>query len=403
MTKRIWAAVLALSLVASFFVFDVSAYNDPSQCSLQVPGFGNLGIVDGLSYEQKSFSKNSATWQNISKLYVVNPKQNDYFQFCIYILSDWRNDTAERWPLVTSEGADGLESINNDEWIVVKRAVKKEISKLYTYYPGANIENNSTYHDYITGIFFTVKYVGEDYSGTKSVNLGARLNVLSLASFDLNARVLFTNVAITSDISVILHNILDTENYLYNDLHHFLFDNEYGLWPYYYSLQERTSGYISDMRRKFTVTSTFDYVSISYDAEGNASTGTGKTTWYQALLNTINSLTMPFKEQVEQEQKAKDAGADDALDLAYDSVGSSFGALGDFSGLGSLGSFDGDALGQAGTGGLLSWFSKENADAIDAVPRSKAPEDIVDFYTPKIEIYREEVSSDDGTTDTSGH
>lgn len=399
MNKRIWAVLLSICIGVSLFTFNVSAYDNPSQCSLQVPGFGNLGLVDGLSFEQKSFTKNSATWQNISKLYVVNPKQNDYFQFCIYILSDWRNDTAERWPLVTSDGADGLESINNDDWIVVKRAVKKEITKLYTYYPGVNIENNSTYHDYITGIFFTVKYVGEDYSGTKSINLGARLNVLSLASFDLNARVLFTNVAITSDISVILHNILETENSLYSDLHHFLFDNEYGLWPYYYSLQERTSGYISDIRRKLTVLSTFDYISISYDNNGNVTTGTAKTTWYQALLNTINSLTMPFKAQVEREQQAKDAGAEDALDTAYDSVGSSFGALGDLSGLGSLATFDGDTLGSAGTGGLLSWFSQENANCIDAVPKNKAPDNIIDFYTGKIEKYNEEVGSENGSTD----
>lgn len=399
MNKRIWAVLLSICFGVSLFTFNVSAYENPSQCSLQVPGFGNLGLVDGLSYEQKSFSKNAATWQNISNLYVVNPKQNDYFQFCMFILSDWRNDNTERWPLVRSEGISGLESINNDEWIVVKRAVKKEISKLYTYYPGVNIQNNSTYSDYITGVFVTVKYVGEDYNGVKSINLGAKLQVLSLASFDLNARVLFTNVTVTSDVSVILHNILNTDNNIYDDLHNFLYGSDYGLWPYYYSLMERTSGYIADVRRKMTVLSTFDYISISYDDNGNVTTGTAKTTWYEALLNTINSLTMPFKAQVEREQQAKDAGAEDALDTAYDSVGSSFGALGDLSGLGSLATFDGDTLGSAGTGGLLSWFSQENANCIDAVPKNREPDDIIDFYSDKIEKYKEEVGSENGSTD----
>ena len=400
MNKRIWAVLLALCISVSLFTINVSAYNDPSQCSLQVPGFGTLGLVDGFSSSVKSFNSSTTTQQSISNLYVVNPKQNDYFQFCIFVLSDWNNRETQQYPYAYSISASGLDSINNDDWIVVKRAVSKPVDRLYKLDEtgtGDNITVN--YTTYVTGIFVTVKYVGEDYNGTKSVNLGATLHVRNLQNISITARVLLSNVTITSDVSVILDNILDTETSMYNDIHHFLYDEDYGLWNSYYLLMERTSGYLSDLRRKMTVTSTFDYVSISYDNDGNATTGTGKTTWYQALLNTLNSLTMPFKEQVEQEQKAKDAGADDALDLAYDSVGSSFGALGDFSGLGSLATFNGDTLGSAGTGGLLSWFSQENANSIDAVPRSRAPENIIDFYTDKIEKYREEVSSDDGSAD----
>lgn len=120
--------------------------------------------------------------------------------------------------------------------------------------------------------------------------------------------------------------------------------------------------------------------------------------WYDALLGSVQSLNADAEAQAAQQEKANNAGAGDALDNAYDSVGSSFGSLGDLSGLGSLGSFDGDALGNAGSGGLLSWFSQDTLNSIDAVPRSRAPDNIIDFYSGKIQSYIEEVSSDDDTT-----
>lgn len=147
------------------------------------------------------------------------------------------------------------------------------------------------------------------------------------------------------------------------------------------------------------LTSIYQWQQITYNPvtdefEVNDSNGN----YFEALLGAIQSLNADALSQAVQQNKAKEAGAEDALDNAYDSVGSSFGSLGDLSGLGSLGSFDGDVLGNAGSGGLLSWFSQDTLDSIDSVPRTRKPDNIIDFYSGKIQSYMEEVSSDDDST-----
>lgn len=146
----------------------------------------------------------------------------------------------------------------------------------------------------------------------------------------------------------------------------------------------------------------YSYMQVSYDpVSGELSMQPAQGHYFDALLGYVSSIATDAQAQAAEQERANSAGAGDALDLAYDSVGSSFGALGDLSGLGSLGSFDGDSMGSHGTDGLLAWFSQANADQIDAVPRQKAPLDIVDFYSSKILQYEEEVNTD-GTADPGG-
>lgn len=142
----------------------------------------------------------------------------------------------------------------------------------------------------------------------------------------------------------------------------------------------------------------YSWTQLSYDPDTgnivqNASTGN----YFAALLGSIQSLNADAQAQAAEQEKANEVGAGDALDTAFDSVGSSFGSLGDLSGLGELGGFNGDAMGNAGSAGLLDWFSQRTADSIDAVPQKKEPLDIIDFYSGKISAYEEVM--DDGTTD----
>lgn len=119
-------------------------------------------------------------------------------------------------------------------------------------------------------------------------------------------------------------------------------------------------------------------------------------TWFQAILGTLSAISDPVIQQVEQEQKAQEAGAMDALDVAYDSVGSSFGLLGDFAGLGELGAFDGDTFGAEGEHSILDWFSTATKNSIDNVaPSRRNQEPIVDFYHSKIEEYEDKIEGSD--------
>lgn len=395
MIKRFLAFILSVCLISSFFCFPAFAYENPVQCSLQMPGFGTVPIVDGC-VGQKSFTAgNSSTQQSLSNLYVVNPTHNTYIQFKVWILGVVYDQSI--FPSCYSYYGSPGDSINNDDWVVVKRLIRVPQSRIWTY-TGTGLTVDSHNYD-VYGLFITVKYQGDDYNGIKSINLGSSLSVSTSTSENYLGLAYMDQVCITSDVSLVLDNILSTLDSTYDFLQDFFASDTYTYWQSFFDLTETLQGYVFDIRRKMVVASNYDYISISYDSDGNVSTGTSKSTWYQALLNTLNSLTMPFKVQVEQEQKAKDSGANDALDLAYDSVGSSFGSLGDLSGLGSLGSFNGDALGSAGTGGLLSWFSIDNANSIDAVPSNRSPDNILDFYSGKIESYREEVSAEDGTAD----
>ena len=302
-------------------------------------------------------------------MYIVRPQKNTYVQFCLGFDGDYWDDN----PIIYYT-VDNL--VNTDDWVVVHRQFYDRRVIRTSEYSASDVPIYRDFKCY----YYCLKYVGNDATGVKSLDLKTSISIKNSSTTRwMSVRPHFFNVQITSDITNILHELYTLGNDFYNAF------NSYHLhWLQFQN--DLTSGF------------DYEYTNISYDEDGNATTTTGMTSWFKALLYSMQSLVAPVAQQVQMEQKAKDVGAEDALDVAFDSVGSSFGALGDFSGLGSLGSYDGNALANAGTGGLLSWFSQFTADSIDAVPRNRRPDDIIDFYTGKIQSYREEVSSDDDST-----
>ena len=397
--KRIMGFVLAACVCLLSLSISAFAYDDSPAVTLQLPnGPGTVAVIDGIIPYTYSLDSNTIINQTIRKLFVVRPKKNTYINFVMY----------PSWPTSIYSTVDAnftIGTVSDSNWLVVARKIR--IPYVMYYVNDSNGNAVVPTYGYKNAVFWSVKYVGPDASGVVSVDLNSKVQ-LTTGGNSMSGFLGFSDVHITSDISAeidIIQNLLDSVDTnvgnLYTAFNNWANGSGENGWRYTASTIDQIQGYVFDLRRKFTVLNTFDYNSVSYDQQGNATVSQGKTTWYQALLNTLNSLAAPVAQQAKQEQVAKDAGADDALDTAYDSVGSSFGALGDFSGLGSLGSFDGDALGSSGQNGLLAWFSQSNADAIDAVPKQKQPLDIVDFYTGKIEQYEQEVNSDD-TASISG-
>lgn len=393
MSIRIWASLLALCITISFFAFNASAYNDYPAVTLQLPnGPDTVAVVDGVVPYTYTLDSNTIVNQTIRTLYVVRPKKNTYINFVL----------SPSWPTSIYSTLDAnfsIGTVSDSNWIVVARKIR--IPYIMYYVNDSNGNATVPTYGYKNAAFWSVKYVGEDATGVVSVNLNSTVQLLTNGN-SMSGFLQFSNVSITTDISQeidIIQNLLDSVDMnmgnLFTAFNTWANGSGQNGWIYTASTIDQIQGYVYDLRRKLTVTNTFDFNSVSYDDQGNATVLQGKTTWYQAILNTLNSLAAPVAKQAQMEQVAKEAGANDALDTAYDSLGDSFGALGDFSGLGSLGSFDGNALGSSGQNGLLAWFSQTNADAIDAVPKSKAPNDIIDFYSGKIVSYLEEVSSDD--------
>ena len=135
--------------------------------------------------------------------------------------------------------------------------------------------------------------------------------------------------------------------------------------------------------------SSYTWQAITYnESTGNFDSTTQSGTWFDALLGSIQSLSADMQAQVAQQEKANEAGADDALDDAYDNVGSSFGSLSDFSGIGSIANWDFDSFSYSASEGLLSWFSTDTRDDIDTVPRTR-DQNIVDFYSSHIQAIEE--------------
>lgn len=126
--------------------------------------------------------------------------------------------------------------------------------------------------------------------------------------------------------------------------------------------------------------SNYSYTEISYDSQNMEFTSTNKVgTFWDALLGSVKSLNADAQAQAEQQEKAKDAGAMDALDNAYGH--SSFWDLLHFTDFADFGRYDDDALEDIGDNSWLDWFSNNTKDDLDTVIRTRDYDDnFISFY-----------------------
>lgn len=123
-----------------------------------------------------------------------------------------------------------------------------------------------------------------------------------------------------------------------------------------------------------------------YDDDGNFHSSRIVTSWYGAIFQLLSNIYAPIQRQAQQEQRAKDAGALDALDSAYDAASdkTSFWDMLDIINIGDIGDYDDDALDSAGSDSILSWFSHATDYDINGSKKyfsSDPNEQIVDFYS----------------------
>lgn len=138
--------------------------------------------------------------------------------------------------------------------------------------------------------------------------------------------------------------------------------------------------------------SNYSYTEISYDDENMEFTATDKTgTYWDALLGSVKSLNADAQAQAAQQEKAKDSGAMDALDDAYDKADDklSFWSFLDIIDVGDIGEYDDDALEDAGQDSIIDWFSNACKNDIEGQvinPLTRDPDnEIVDFYSDNLD------------------
>lgn len=189
------------------------------------------------------------------------------------------------------------------------------------------------------------------------------------------------NFVCTSDRYEILRRMNATLANFKVNFDNWVADDQTG-WAFAANNLDLTRAYIWDLRKKFTQDS-FTYQSISYN-DHDVNITEESAPWYIALLNSIKSIVAPVAEQADQEQKAKDVGAFDAMDEGYSR--SNFWALIDIFEITDFGDYDDDVIADASDDGPFDWFSNYNKSQLDTVDQRKLPDDdFISFYDDNIE------------------
>lgn len=130
------------------------------------------------------------------------------------------------------------------------------------------------------------------------------------------------------------------------------------------------NGQLSALVRYFNKIQKNDYSfdSISYDSDGIGTVSVVQNVpWFDAMLGQLKGSSAIEQHHMEMENEALDAGANDVYQAALDSAGTSWGILGDISGIYQIGSPQTIPVGyqDALTAGL-NWYSVENRTILTA-------------------------------------
>lgn len=200
----------------------------------------------------------------------------------------------------------------------------------------------------------------------RTIGSTIRLKASALPQNTTIVRVVIDNVSSNTQLNFVLNYILDCQNTLLSPL---------------LNLVDYTLLFLQRLTEDNSFSVSVDY----YDSDGNFIQGEKiRTTWYNAIYQLLSNMYAPVQLQSEQEQKAKEAGAMDALDDAYEAAddAGSFWDLIPFIGFVGFGDYDDDAASDLGTGSITDWFSSTNQGWLDNVPPAPKsdPEEFIDFY-----------------------
>ena len=393
--RRIFAIVLSLAVFTSFFVFSASA--DDSTV--------------GFFQAQVSFLYESGEWSNSQWISVSD--QSFLNLSGTTVAKQWRITAFRFYPGYTQ---------NLDLWFTFSVGMFHNSTNLqYGYFtPTPNGSHSGTINNSSMSQFLCFTTTGGDYEPTiepyntdffkhtrNCLNFSVRLR--SNATYDIgNAnQATFT---LTNPILISANNNADTQIVPFFFNCNFWANYDYLLNYHFGNIQTTLTGLntlltnnlpsiksscstintaVQNMndRLDFLFTNTYYWNQVEYDSLTEQLTTTSQSgDFFNALLGSIQSISADSEAQAAMQEKANSKGAGDALDDAYDSAGSSFGSLSDFSGISDAAPWSPSQFSDRTESGFLSWFSSATKNSIDAVPRSRAPgdEDIVDFYSSNL-------------------
>lgn len=178
----------------------------------------------------------------------------------------------------------------------------------------------------------------------------------------------------------------------YNFLLDTAFNNFQTQWDNQHNaLMSRLQTYFADTQNIYT----WDEIQNTEDGS-EIITLTGN--WWSAMLGQLRSLNADAQTQWYAQERAREAGAMDALDGAMDSadIFGSFGSVTDLFGVGSMGHWDPGSASDNGIFAFQQWFSSTTRSDLDQVPAAKkGSDDYISFYSKHIDDILDKLGVDD--------
>ena len=366
--RKLIAIFLSLAVMASAFIFSVSAEDSSSPFILVYKRLNSDGSVNDTVYKAP-LSESFMTSIGIYGIQITgfefsptifNGLDSVVLNFRISgFIPDETNSWALQWPAGNSLGTSDYATKIYCSYAVSGRDETPLVYGNTIYYPCNN-----------TAVF-QLSYQTNNLNSTTSNRFSISLNTpMIIKPSGANAGRAFWPYI--SDIHLQIGNGLANQYYL-NSIN---FNNS-------------ISGFLFGV---------YNWLEVSYDSSNDSLVTTQKSgNYFQALLGLIQSMTADAQSQAAQQEKARDSGAMDALDDAYDNSGSSFGSLSDFGSIGQIANWDSDAYNDDIEDNILGWFSNTTKNNIDNVLVNREDLHIVDFYSQNLEEILEVIG--DGTTD----
>lgn len=361
--RRLLAVLLSLAVMASVFVFSVSAEDSSVPYIILYKRYNADGTLGSTVYSAP-VSESFMTSVGIYGIQITGFKFSPSifngldsvvlnFRFSAFISGSNVQSLAMQWPAGASLGtSDYAEKI----YCSYQTSGRGDLPLQY---------DNTIYSPSSNSIIMQLSFQTKNLSSTTTNSF--QLNLSS--PMDIKASGAHAGEAFwpyISDIHLQLGNGLANQFYLNN-----------------ISFNNSISGFLFG---------SYSWQEISYDPNNDSLVTSSHTgNYFQALLGLLQSMTADAQSQAAQQEKAKDNGAMDALDNAYDH--SSFWDLLHFTDFADFGSYDDDALEDIGENSWLDWFSNSTKDDLDTVVRTRDYDDnFISFYVLNLGQIEDKIS-----------
>lgn len=360
--RRFLAVLLSLALVASVFVLSVSAEDSSSPFIIVYKRLNSDGSVNNTVYKAplaESFMTSIGIYGIQITGFEFSPTIFNGLDSIIldFRLSGFIPDEENAWALQWPTGA-SLGTSDSATKIYCSYAISGRDETPLEY-------GNTIYYPSNNTAVFQLSYQTYNLSSTTTNRFSISLNSpMTIKPSGANAGRAFWPYI--SDIHVQIGNGLANQFYL-NSI----------------SFNGSVSGALFGV---------YAWQEISYNSNDNSLVTTSKSgNFFQAVLGLLQSMNADAQAQAAQQEKAKDNGAMDALDNAYDH--SSFWDLLHFTDFSDFGDYDDDSMSDLGSDSWFDWFSGSTRDDLDTVSRNRDYNDnFISFYDSHMNLIEDKLS-----------